>query len=174
MVPVQIHSTFIEYESRLHWTTRCLIRVCLLLSLWNLPFPWFHNHDLNSVVANNSDWLPSHLDQYHTALVPTEALESGWHLHFVYLGEEESNDPLKKRFPAQHYFIVGESSHSLPTFESARTALQQQILVSNSLNRFSALLKIEPPVPLHQAEIGHFLQASQSQSLRDLISVSLC
>ncbi|WP_145310572.1 hypothetical protein [Gimesia fumaroli] len=171
---MQIHSSFIEYETQLHWTTRCLIRVCLLLSLWNLPFPWLHNHDVNPVVANNSAWLPSHLDQYHTSLVQTQASEQGWHLHFVYLGEDQSNDPLKKRFPAQHYFIIGESSQSLPVCESTQTDIVQQMLEPASLNRATTLSHKELPVPQNQAETGHFLQASQSQSLHNLISVSLC
>tara|TARA_R110002095_G_scaffold150422_1_gene130166 strand:+ start:300689 stop:301078 length:390 start_codon:yes stop_codon:yes gene_type:complete len=129
---------------------------------------------VNPVVANSGDWLPSHLDQYHTDLVKIQAPEQGWHLHFVYLGEEQSHDPLKKRFPAQHYFIVGESSQSLPAFESAQAALLQQILESASVKSYTALLQLELPVPQNQTEFGHFLQASQSQSLRDLISVSLC
>lgn len=171
---MQIHSSLIEYEAQLHWATRCLIRVCLLLSLWNLPFPWLHNHEMSSVVANNSHWLPSHLDQYHTSLVQSQASEQGWHLHFVYLGEEKSNDPLKKRFPVQHNFIIGESSQSLLVCGSAQTTLLQQIQASASLKCFSLHSQAEPPFSEHQTEIGHFLQASPSQSLRDLISVSLC
>ena len=169
-----IHASIIECEKQLHWATRCLIRVCLLLSLWNLPFPWIHHHGMNPLVANSSDWLPSHLDQYHADLLQIPTSEQGWHLHFVYLGEEESHDPLKKRFPAQHYIIIGESSQSLPVCESVRTGLLQQILEPASLKCAFMLSFSELPVHRNQADIGHFLQASQSQSLHDLISVSLC
>ncbi|WP_145217746.1 hypothetical protein [Gimesia alba] len=171
---MQIHSSLIDYEAQLHWTTRCLIRVCLLLSLWNLPFPWLHNHEMSPVVANNSHWLPSHLDQYHANLVQTQAPEQGWHLHFVYLGEEKSSDPLKKRFPAQHYFIIGESSQILPVCGSAQTTLLQQMLEPASLKCASMLSHSELPAHQNQAKVGHFLQASPSQALHDLISVSLC
>jgi len=171
--PVQINSILKSCDSQLHWTARCLIRVCLLLSLWNLPFPWIHNHDLNQVADSSSYWLPTHLDEFH-ATVSEESSEEGWHLHFVYFGGENSNNPLKNKFPPQHYFIVGESSQTLPACESAQTTLLQQVLAAHSLSPAFSPAGITPAPLKEPVVVEHFLQSFPSKSFRDLISVSLC
>ncbi|QDT91884.1 hypothetical protein [Gimesia algae] len=169
-IPVQINS-ILDYEMQLHWTTRCLIRACVLLSLWNLPFPWVHNHDL-ALESEQGVWLPSHLEEYHG--IP-ESDEHGWHLHFVYLGMDNCNNPLEKKFPAQHHFITGESANSLPAcgyfsadqLQSARfvTVMTEHVVQRNQQAH---------PVHGDRAAGLHFMQAFQQRSLRDLISISLC
>ena len=163
----------IDIEAGLHWSTRCIIRVCLLLSLWNLPFPWLHHHALAPASAQ-TDWLPSHLDEFHASAFAPATTEQGWHLHFVYLGEEQTNDPLRKQFPAQHHFIIGELSQSLPGLTTVGLADLEQVATSGSLVETANLdLSIQPPFP-PQAANGHFLKTAQGPSICDLISVSLC
>ena len=172
--PVQINSILKSCDSQLHWTARCLIRVCLLLSLWNLPFPWLHNHDLCQGVESDSFWLPSHLDEFHAAS-DIETGEQGWHLHLVYFGGENSNNPLQNKFPLQHHFIVGESSQPLPACESAKTVQLQQFLASVSLkNAISSPISLTLAPLKDRMTVEHFLQSFQSKPLRDRISVSLC
>tara|TARA_R110002111_G_scaffold262875_1_gene342531 strand:+ start:91578 stop:92006 length:429 start_codon:yes stop_codon:yes gene_type:complete len=142
--------------------------------LWNLPFPWLHNHDLCQAAESGSSWLYSHLDEFHAAS-GQESSEEGWHLHFVYFGGENSNNPLQNKFPPQHYFIVGESAQLLPACESAQTALLQQVLASVSLNHaFSSTISITLPPLKDRVTVEHFLQSFPNKPLRDLISVSLC
>jgi len=171
---VQINSVLKNFDSQLHWTARCLIRVCLLLSLWNLPFPWLHNHDLHQETEDHSYWLLSHIDEFHTE-GNEELSEQGWHLHFVYFGCEQNDNPFKDKFPVQHQFIVGESSQPLPASESAQASFQRLDLVSVGLKHvFAYPLRLSVPPPQSRGAQEHFLQSFQKRSLRDLISVSLC
>ena len=171
---MQINSVLKNCDSQLHWTARCLSRVCLLLSLWNLPFPWLHNHDLHQETESSSYWLFSHIDEFH-AEVEAENSEHGWHLHFVYFGSENTNSPFEDSFPVQHHFIAGETSQPLPASESAQTTFQQQTLASVGLKHAfaSPFSLIVPPVKDRVTQ-EHFLQSFHKKSLRDLISVSLC
>ncbi len=150
--------------------TRCLIRACLLLSLWNLPFPFVHNHDL-ALGAEQGNWLPSHLKEYHA--VP-KADEHGWHLHFVYFGMDDCNNPLEKKFPLQHHFIVGETASSLPACEHLSIdefrSMEAEAIPSLSSIQESRVL----PRDRDRTTGLHFMQAFQQRSLRDLISISLC
>lgn len=169
--PVQIHSKLIESEAQMHWAVRVMIRTCLLLSLWNLPLPWLHLHELHPEEEVSSHWLSTHLDEYHADL---ESQERGWHLHFIYLGGERSNDPLQKRLPSQHYFIMGESTGSLPTGSSVASTLDRSFLLSAQGTEFTTFtLNLSPNHP------GYISGPSisppfSSKSLRDLISVSRC
>ncbi|WP_298859451.1 hypothetical protein [uncultured Gimesia sp.] len=169
-----MNSVLKNFDSQLHWTARCLIRVCLLLSLWNLPFPWLHNHDLHQETEEHSFWLFSHVDEFHNE-GGEELKEQGWHLHFVYFGGEQNSNPFEDRFPVQHQFIVGESSQPMPASEFAQTSFQRQVFASVSLKDVFAspfslsVLSIKDRVVQEQ-----FLQSFQKRSLRDLISVSLC
>ncbi len=172
--PVQINSVIKNFDSQLHWTARCLIRVCLLLSLWNLPFPWLHHHDLHQETNDHSYWLLSHIEEFHTE-GDEELNEEGWHLHFVYFGGEQNSDPFEDKFPVQHQFIVGESSQPLPVSESVQTSFQRQVFASVGLKHVSACPYRLPVSPVKdRVAQEHFLQSFQKRSLRDLISVSLC
>lgn len=122
---------------------------------------------------STSSWLFSHVEEFHSGL-EAETIEHGWHLHFIYFGEENSDLPRNSKVPAQHYFIVGESSQSLPVSESAQTAFIQQVFASNNLNTISTPPHIALRYPQDRASGEHFLQSYQSKSLRDLTSVSLC
>ncbi len=155
---------------QLRWTTRCLIRACLLLSLWNLPFPWVHNHEL-ALGAEQGVWLPTHLKEYHG--IP-ESDEQGWHLHFVYFGMDNCNNPLEKKYPPQHYFIAGESANSLPA--CARLSADQLQLATSVTVPVDCSLQESQPQPVHRDRVAglHFMQAFQQRSLHDLISISLC
>lgn len=168
---MQIHSTLIESESKLHWSARVIIRACLLLSLWSLPFPWLHNHHLHQGTETASSWLPIHLDQYHGGV---ESPEEGWHLHFVYFGGERSGDPLKQKFPPQHYFVVGESADSLPAQSSASSQSLKQFLASASLYTSSIHDRVAHSVFQNFISDPADPSAFSSQSTRDLTSVSRC
>lgn len=148
-----------------------MIRTCLLLSLWNLPLPWIHQHELHPEKAAVNYWLSSHLDQYHAG---AESQEWGWHLHFVYLGGECSNDPLKKKFPPQHYVIMGESADSLPASSSVASTLDRSFLIATAGTEFSTfcanLISNHPSFVSGPSTSLPF----SSKSLRDLISVSRC
>lgn len=168
---MQIHSTFINYESQLHWTARIMIRACLLLSLWNLPLPWIHNHSSYNAAETAIGSLPVHLEQFHQG---KQAPQEGWHLHFVYLGAEHSSDPLKQKFPPQHYFIMGESSSSLPAGHSLYSGSPEQFLALTASGNSTSQLRIMLPGSPNQNNdspgLPHFLNGS----IRDLTSVSRC
>lgn len=152
---------------QLHWTTRFLIRACLLLSLWNLPFPFVHNHDL-ALGADQGGWLPSHLKEFHG--IP-DSDEYGWHLHFVYFGTDNCNNPLEKKFPTQHHFIAGESANSLP---ACANLAADQLQAVTTVTEHDVQRNHGFPVHRNRAAGLHFMQAFQQRSLRDLISISLC
>ncbi|MCA9005445.1 MAG: hypothetical protein KDA70_09260 [Planctomycetaceae bacterium] len=150
--------------------TRCLIRACLLLSLWNLPFPWVHNHDL-ALGAEQGSWLPAHLKEYHE--IP-ESDEHGWHLHFVYLGMDNCSNPLEKKFPAQHHFIIGETASSLPA--CARLLVDELQSVEAEVIPGLQNFQENQVLPHYRNRTAglQFMQAFHQRSLRDLISISLC
>jgi len=113
------------------------------------------------------------VEEFHSGLEDATD-EHGWHLHFMYFGAENSDTPRNSNLPAQHYFIVGESSQSLPVSESAQTVFLQQVFAAANLNAISTPLHIALLSPQDRVSVEHFLQSYQSKSLRDLISVSLC
>ncbi|WP_145109990.1 hypothetical protein [Gimesia panareensis] len=148
-----------------------MIRACLLLSLWSLPFPWLHNHHLHQGTEAASSWLPIHLDQYHGGV---ESPEEGWHLHFVYFGGERSGDPLNQKFPPRHYFVVGESADSLPAQSLAASQCLEQFLSSasfctSSIHSWFA----DSDFQKFTSNLADPLACS-SQSTREFTSVSRC
>ena len=172
VVPVQFHSTFIEYETQLHWTARIVIRACLLLSLWNVPLPWLHKHcsygAAEKVVGNT---LPAHLQQFHA---DKEVSEEGWHLHFVYLGAEHSSDPQQQNLPLQNYFLTGESATSLTAGNSLSAHSAKHFLALTVFNEAGSLLRIMPPGAEQQNCNLSGQPVLSTGSLRDLTSVSRC
>ena len=163
-------NSILNYELQLHWTTRLLIRACLLLSLWNLPFPWVHNHDL-VLGADQGGWLPSHIQEFHG--IP-DSDEHGWHLHFIYFGTDNCNNPLEQKFPAQHHFIVGESAHSLPACANLAADRLLSLMTLAAMSEHEVQKNQALPVRGDKATGLHFMQAFQQRSLHDLISISLC
>ena len=65
-----------------NWRYRCVFRICLIVSLWEAPLPWFHAH---SVLCDN-DRLESrivqHLETFHSGH-ELQVSHHGWHLHFA-------------------------------------------------------------------------------------------
>jgi hypothetical protein len=55
-----------------------VLRISLILSLWDAPLPWIHAHP----ALATDDGLVSHLTRYHLAADETRS-KSDWHLHFL-------------------------------------------------------------------------------------------
>ena len=169
---MQFHSTFIEYESQLHWAARVMIRACLLLSLWSLPFPWLHNHEAYAASEYSSAQLPAHLNQFHDGL---ESPELGWHLHFVYLGREQSGDPLKQNLPPQqNQQILIETASTSSSGKTGTLSPVKQFRICAAFFADSCTLWTTPS---ENGELQHGPPASQvcfTGSPRDLTCVSRC
>lgn len=169
---MQIPSTFIEYESQLHWTARVMIRACLLLSLWSLPFPWLHNHEAYAAAENSSAQLPAHLNQFHDGL---ESPESGWHLHFIYLDREQTEDPLKQNLPPQqNQLILIETTSTSSSGKTGTMSAVEQFLICAAFSTDSCSLWTIPP---ENGDLQHGPPVSRvcfTGSPRDLTCVSRC
>lgn len=173
--PMQINSVLRKHDAKLHWTARCLIRVCLLLSLWNLPLPWLHHHELNEAAADGSSWLLTHIDEFHTE-VDEEDGEHGWHLHFVYFGCGNSNTPLDCNYPFQNHFTMQETSPPFPVSESIQCSFQllQNYSAAGLMQTLDSHLSLSDSPTKDCVPNEQFLQSFQNRSLRDLISVARC
>lgn len=60
-----------------------ILRVVLLLVVWNGPLPYCHCHGtLQSVTFENASWLFKHLKSHHGDTMLYADTTFGWHLHF--------------------------------------------------------------------------------------------
>ncbi|WP_145450714.1 hypothetical protein [Gimesia panareensis] len=136
-----------------------------------MPFPWLHHHAAYAATAGDGSLLPVHLDQFHAG---QDASEQGWHLHYVYLGAEESNDPLKQKLPPQHFLILGEANSSPTAGSVVGLSPTEQFLADLTFCQSSS----------HVIDVNSGFRAQRhgppgsasclARSLRDLTSVSRC
>lgn len=149
-----------------------MIRACLLLSLWNLPFPWLHNHEAYAAAESSSAQLPAHLNQFHDGL---ESPETGWHLHFVYLGREQSEDPLKQNLPSQqNQLILIETASTSSAGKTGTLSAVEQFLICAAFSANSCSLRMTPAGTGDQQYGPPVSQACSTGSPRDLTCVSRC
>src|SRR5690606_12773720 len=73
-----------------------LVRLMLLVSVWQAPIPWIHAHATDDS-ARLDQRLAYHLEQFHPNLRADGMAEAGWHLHFglpfELLGEPSEETP---------------------------------------------------------------------------------
>ena len=95
------------------------VRMCLVLSLWQAPIPWFHCHDASGEGASTKCEvdLRVHLAVWHSE--PDHDL--GWHLHWILpiwghaLDDTPDDEP-----PAEEAFAFDQALRSADDF-SMRT-----------------------------------------------------
>lgn len=134
-----------------------LLRVLLLLTLWNGPLPWLDHH---GDVSQDAPELAEHLKRFHTRggrlVVPT----SGWHIHWVLppCPDEDApvpvDEPLGDRPAAPHAVPIGAataaetSQSSLSAHFAAAQPANPQPLVCDSTWRAVPGCRLRDPAPL--------------------------
>jgi|GEM_PF-3505415 hypothetical protein len=70
------------------WRWACLFttRLCLIVSLWQAPIPWWHCHGTNlaqlTSIASALE-LSAHLSAFHPAIDSNSDQDLGWHFHWI-------------------------------------------------------------------------------------------
>jgi hypothetical protein len=83
--------------------TRVLLRVLLIISLWQAPIPLFHCHSLQAEEVRGDAGLQQHLVRFHRGALQHRERSLGWHVHFDLpidlLGspDDDGNCPEKSR-----------------------------------------------------------------------------
>ena len=60
-----------------------LMRVAMIVSLWNAPLPWLNIHGTLAGVEGDAACLAQHLVRFHAAADLLAEAGFGWHVHFV-------------------------------------------------------------------------------------------
>jgi hypothetical protein len=72
--------------NRLRRTALIVVRLGLIVSLWQAPIPWLHSHgtDIAQIApATNATELATHLAIFHDDVAPGSEHDFGWHWHWV-------------------------------------------------------------------------------------------
>ena len=78
-----MHACHRHQRQRSGLIARYALRVCLVLSLWHAPLPWFHVHAVEAAVVAQTPWLAEHVEEFHAELLEQTTASLGWHVHLV-------------------------------------------------------------------------------------------
>jgi hypothetical protein len=136
----------------IHRAAVVAFHICLLVSLWRAPVPWFHSHDSLGRATTTIHFWQEHLQHFHTR--HGVANDLGWHLHFVWPWEladrhEDGQCP-------------GGIPHSLRV-ETARVAGWVSVAVSCELDH-QRVVAIQPAV-VAPRDGPHSIRSSHSEGL---------
>ena len=153
-----------------------LLRVLMLVSLWNAPLPWVNVHGTLAVDSTAARHLSQHFARFHAGADPFEREAAGWHVHFVlpWTISDEGPCPADGRHHDSHELTLstaspGRLSDSELSVESTAAGLDLGMPLA-SLDR-----PCDGPRPggISGSQTDRFLQVG-SVSLRTLICVANC
>ena len=156
----------------------CALRLCMLVALWNGPFPWVHVH--GSLDGTGSSALASHLVRFHASDVGAQGRSFGWHLHFILPWAALEDGPCPANGSPRDFrdvvaapcygglsydrFAVGGCVEAMAAFGQPAPAVDR--IVTTDVPASPMAPSSGPP--------AHFLQTFLVSFVGDLIGVSRC
>jgi len=105
----------------------------MLLSLWQAPIPWLHNHGTSTAVISQvaaAQELNSHLIVYHPSVDRGIEHEFGWHCHWVLPTWKHALDDTPDDEPPLQEAIVFDPV-DVPTVELLNASLPLLIVIDS-------------------------------------------
>lgn len=85
---------------RLQYWGSVVLRIVLLISVWQGPIPWFHCHGSLAAANEVQPWLVKHLRSHHATFSLFADIDFGWHCHVdlpTSASEDKPNESPKPR-----------------------------------------------------------------------------
>lgn len=120
-------------SARFGMVSAILARLCMLLSLWQAPIPWLHNHGTSTSLilpVTAAQELDSHLIVFHPSVDRRIEREFGWHCHWVLPAWKHALDDTPDDEPPLQEVIVFDAV-DVPTVEQLNASFPPLIVVGS-------------------------------------------
>lgn len=142
-------------------------RLCMIISLWQAPIPWFHCHGTNvsqlTSIASALE-LSSHLAVYHFSIGSDEDHDLGWHFHWVLPCWSHVVKETSDTIPPAESVVAFDQATISPTVSTIHGGQIASVGSVVALPRFSKLVnhgtlfEADRPDPVSRFETGAMLR----------------
>lgn len=150
-----------------------LLRLCLIVSMWNGPLPWVDAHGSLAHCQEVNPHLARHLSQFHPTADLFQSEMFDWHMHFFFPGSAPTEESIPEQpQPAAPAPTTGVRIGDLSNAWS--TALSMPVKVLAVLDTHSPLPRYAPG-PLRGRSTQNYLQSLlQERTAHQLLGIALC
>jgi len=150
-----------------------MLRLCLIVSMWNGPLPWLEAHGSLAHSEELNSHLAQHLSQFHPTADLFQSAAFDWHLHFFFPGNAPTEAPAPEQpQPAAPLTISGVRVGDLTSEWNLAPSAPLPLL---------AVLDVPSTSPQHASSAmracgtPNFLQSLlQGRSAKQLFGIALC